>query len=222
MLQFAVVLYREVPHYLYIVNFSTFSSVCWYHLSAFENPHLLHITQWIITPTLSYRHSQCCFYASILYYATTWWIVSFISLQNLHRGDTLCLWTLLFMMFVFSAWSCAVISIPSVSFLNEPVLIQFQVSWLCTWSIFNISFLVFPPSRLPSPSAAFSSLLFLFSIYLFRLCVSIFTQASTVLFHHCFRVCRVYQHQLEDGVFCGLSFFSWSFFLLFLTRLLFI
>ena len=78
-----------------------------------------------------------------------------------------CLLTFPFMLFVFKTWSCAAISISSVSFFNNLVFSQFQFSWLLTSSVFlinwmlwlfhevlpsfqRLSFLVFPsPRRLP-------------------------------------------------------------------------
>ena len=78
-----------------------------------------------------------------------------------------CLLTLPFMLFVLKTWSCAAISISSVSFFNNLVFSQFQFSWLLTSSVFlinwmlwlfhevlpsfqRLSFLVFPsPRRLP-------------------------------------------------------------------------
>ena len=70
---------------------------------AYENPYLLHITQWTITPTLSSHHRRYCFCTSILHSANTWLIVSSLSPHNTHRGETLCLSTVLFMLFVLIA-----------------------------------------------------------------------------------------------------------------------
>ena len=48
--------------------------VCSYRLAVFENQYLLRITQWTITPTLSWCHRCYCF--------------SSLSSHNLHRGET--------------------------------------------------------------------------------------------------------------------------------------
>ena len=85
-----------------------------------------------------------------------------------------CLLTFPFMLFVFKTWSCAAISISSVSFFNNLVFSQFQFSWLLTSSVFlinwmlwlfhevlpsfqRLSFLVFPSPWIPSFSTVFSS-----------------------------------------------------------------
>lgn len=144
----------------------------------------------------SYRHRQYRFCASIFHSAITWLIVPSLSPHNLQRGETLCLSTLLFILFVLSAWSFAAISIPSVSFFSNLVFSHFQLYWLlfspvflinCQCNVSSIKFFllfriyssVFPSPRIPSLSAVFSCPSLLFCTYFFRLCFHFHTIFNT-------------------------------------------
>ena len=152
-------------------------------------------------------------------------IVFFLSLRNLHRDETLCLSTFLFMLFVLSAISCAAISIPAASFFNRPVFSQFKIFWLLALSVFTInyecngfsmkiflpfsriSFAIFPSRRnlqLLLPLAAFHC------CFLHTSLGSLFPfphnlQHQSFFIYQFFWVCRAYQNHLEDVVLCALS-----------------
>ena len=96
--------------------FLVLSPVCVhsYHLAPFKN------SRYFIFYTLPNEH---CFCANIFHSATTWLIFSSFHLSplNLNGGEThaLCLSSLLFMLFVLSAWSCIVQILASISFFFQ-------------------------------------------------------------------------------------------------------
>ena len=125
----------------------------------------------------------------------TWLIVYYFSPCNLHRDETLS--TLLFMLFVLSAWPYAPVKISSVSFFSVPGFSLIQVSWPLTSDVFLINwecndFLIkflflasrtfifaFPRVRIPFHSIAFRSLTMLLFEYFFRLFFHLYTIFNT-------------------------------------------
>ena len=95
--------------------------VSWHcHFLAFSlgNLYLLHITHRTTRPTLSCRHWQYCFYASILHSATTWLIACSLFPNNQHKGETCCQLCAI----CSKVWSCTTMNIPLVYFHWVPVL----------------------------------------------------------------------------------------------------
>lgn len=112
--------------------------VSWHcHFLAFSlgNLYLLHITHRTTRPTLSCRHWQYCFYASILHSATTWLIACSLSPNNQHKGETCCqLCAICPKSLVLYRYEHSLSLLPLGSCFS-----QFQVSWHLTSSVFLIN-----------------------------------------------------------------------------------
>ena len=86
-----------------------------HHFAPLSKSYLSQNCQWIICATLSCLQSRYWFWANILHSARIWLIDS--SLPTLPARSRYCL---LFDSILYTAWSCAAMIKPSVSFFNLP------------------------------------------------------------------------------------------------------
>ena len=101
---------------------------CIYHLLAWSNLNLLHISQWITLPTQSCL-ALYSFCANLLHSLIMWLIISSLSLHSLHLQLCCVLSILTLIWLVLMALTCAAVRRDSVSLLRFPFLSQVQVFW---------------------------------------------------------------------------------------------
>ena len=103
-------------HNNFIMSDSSTACGSWlYHFAPLSKSYLSQNCQWIICATLSCLQSRYWFWANILHSARIWLIDS--SLPTLPARSRYCL---LFDSILYTAWSCAAMIKPSVSFFNLP------------------------------------------------------------------------------------------------------
>ena len=105
------------------VSFSrTGAGLCMYHLLAWSNLNLLHISQWITLPTQSCL-ALYSFWANLLHSLIMWLMDPSLSTHSLHLPFCCVLSILALIWLVFMALFCAVIRRDSVSLLKFPIII---------------------------------------------------------------------------------------------------
>ena len=108
------------------------------HTPAF---HIQNKSQWIICTILSSLQHQYCFWASCLHFNTIWQTAYITFSAILHFAGTFCL-SMVLIILVLKAWSCAAIIISSISIFS-------QLSFFQSLPSLYISYFCYVPPKLP-------------------------------------------------------------------------
>jgi len=109
--------FPEYFNFLHLQHWFGRISLGLYHCSERGRPCFSHRLQWTISATLSclFLYSSC---SSLLHSLVNCATVSALSLHILHLTSPSCLSIFTLMTLVLSAWSCAAVRVPSVSFFR--------------------------------------------------------------------------------------------------------